>query len=430
MFLVECKSYLPGLDSRYRAMITRRTHVLRGKTCVDGKAHLLCHRDNLLDDRWSWDSPAPANIEAVCSTILDEQNELARVAAGGDPADPDAIPDGFTPPYAKPYKDYTITPEERDTYQPSKSANDDLDYELGLKFVSLMANQTKAIALLSAANDSFAALWDSLQKLSAKLAPKTASALVRLRQEHLEAGLDDISITTFETFDETYCQLNACQKGSRKHDNEAIAYNLADAVRDLGDNVAMKLDVKLEVAKASGDLDKTRDCITEVLGEFDSEGVGRGHGASRSATGRRTDPSKNLPPSRDGAPLKWHSKLRDCRHCGNSHLDDDCKATDEEKKKYAEKVEQKREERNQKRKRGRSKLSSGLPRDNSSSNGEESCESSNCFFTPTTRLSGSTPRWSTSLNRQAPARRHSRNVVSTAITRSTLRCFTPQALKP
>ena len=67
MFLVECKSYLPGLDSRYRAMITRRTHVLRGKTCVDGKAHLLCHRDNLLDDRWSWDSPAPANIEAVCT---------------------------------------------------------------------------------------------------------------------------------------------------------------------------------------------------------------------------------------------------------------------------------------------------------------------------------------------------------------------------
>ena len=66
----------------------------------------------------------------------------------------------------------------------------------------------------------------------AKLAPKTASALVRLRQEHLEAGLGDISIRTFETFDETYAQLNSCQKGSRKHDDEAVAYNLADAVRE------------------------------------------------------------------------------------------------------------------------------------------------------------------------------------------------------
>ena len=64
MFLVECKSYLPGLDSRYRSMITRRTHTLRGKTCVDGKAHLLCHRDGLLDNVWSWESPAPTDVVA------------------------------------------------------------------------------------------------------------------------------------------------------------------------------------------------------------------------------------------------------------------------------------------------------------------------------------------------------------------------------
>ena len=105
---------------------------------------------DLLDSTWSWESPAPADIETRCAALLDRQNELARIAAGGDPADPDAIPDGFTPPYAKPYKDYTLTEDEKATYLLGKSANDDLDYELGLKFVaSWQIKPSKAIALLA-----------------------------------------------------------------------------------------------------------------------------------------------------------------------------------------------------------------------------------------------------------------------------------------
>ena len=79
MFLAECKSHLPALDSRFRSMIARRTHILRGKICVDGKAHLLCIRDNLLDGHWCWESPAPANIESTCTKILDAANESACI---------------------------------------------------------------------------------------------------------------------------------------------------------------------------------------------------------------------------------------------------------------------------------------------------------------------------------------------------------------
>ena len=161
IFLVECKSHLPGLDSRYRSMISRRTHMLRGKTIVDGKAHLLCHRDGLLDGRWSWEDPAPADVETACSTILDEVNAKAlldaHIAAGSNP-DTAAAPTGFTAPYDTPYSNYALSEEDKSAYIPSKSSNDDLDYELGLTFVGLMANQTKAIALLSAAGDSFVAL--------------------------------------------------------------------------------------------------------------------------------------------------------------------------------------------------------------------------------------------------------------------------------
>ena len=69
-----------------------------------------------------------------------------------------------------------------------------------------------------------------------------------------------------------------CHTG--RHDPEAVVATIyTDVVKDLGDLIATKLDMKLDAASASGDLVKTVRIIRKLLGKMEGKPLGSARAA-------------------------------------------------------------------------------------------------------------------------------------------------------
>ena len=73
--------------------------------------------------------------------------------------------------------------------------------------------------------------------------------------------------------------------GGRRDDDSVIATIYTDIVRDLGDLIETRLEMKLEAAGAAGNLTKTVKVIRKLLGRM--EGKATSSGAARAAAGQR-----------------------------------------------------------------------------------------------------------------------------------------------
>ena len=93
------------------------------------------------------------------------------------------------------------------------------------------------------------------------------------------AGLTTASIVGFDSFRLQFEGFNdMCHTG--RHDPEAVVATIyTDVVKDLGDLIATKLEMKLEAASASGDLVKTVRIIRKLLGKMEGKPLGSARAA-------------------------------------------------------------------------------------------------------------------------------------------------------
>ena len=101
-------------------------------------------------------------------------------------------------------------------------------------------------------------------------------------------GLTANTIVAFDDFRLQFENLNdMCKQGAggRRDDDSVIATIYTDIVRDLGDLIETRLEMKLEAAGAAGNLTKTVKVIRKLLGRM--EGKATSSGAARAAAGQR-----------------------------------------------------------------------------------------------------------------------------------------------
>ena len=100
-------------------------------------------------------------------------------------------------------------------------------------------------------------------------------------------GLTTNTIVAFDDFRLQFENLNdMCKQGAggRRDDDSVIATIYTNIVRDLGDLIETRLEMKLEAAGAAGDLTKTVKVIRRLLGRM--EGKATSSGAARAAAGQ------------------------------------------------------------------------------------------------------------------------------------------------
>ena len=90
----------------------------------------------------------------------------------------------------------------------------------------------------------------------------------------MTAGLATSSIVGFDSFRLQFEGFNdMCH--TERHDPEAVVATIyTDVVKDLGDLIATKLEMKLDAASASGDLVKTVRIIRKLLGKMEGKPLG------------------------------------------------------------------------------------------------------------------------------------------------------------
>jgi hypothetical protein len=95
----------------------------------------------------------------------------------------------------------------------------------------------------------------------------------------VNTGLTTSSIVGFDSFHLQFEEFNdMCHTG--RHDPEAVVATIyADAIKELGDLIATKLDMKLDAANASGDLVKTVRIIRKLLGKMEGKPLGSARAA-------------------------------------------------------------------------------------------------------------------------------------------------------
>ena len=95
----------------------------------------------------------------------------------------------------------------------------------------------------------------------------------------VNAGLTTSSIVGFDSFRLQFEGFNdMCHTG--RHDPEAVVAKIyTDVVKDLGDLIATKLEMKLDAASASGDLVKTVRIIHKLLGRMEGKPLGSARAA-------------------------------------------------------------------------------------------------------------------------------------------------------
>ena len=104
----------------------------------------------------------------------------------------------------------------------------------------------------------------------------------------VKQGLTTNTIVAFDEFRLQFEDLNdMCKQGAggRRDDDSVIATIYTNIVRDLGDLVETRLEMKLEAASAAGNLTKTVKVIRRLLGRM--EGKATSSGAARAAAGQQ-----------------------------------------------------------------------------------------------------------------------------------------------
>ena len=94
------------------------------------------------------------------------------------------------------------------------------------------------------------------------------------KQKLVKAGLATATIVCFDTFRLKFDNLNDMCKVGRHDPDVVVATILTDIVKDFGDMIATKLEMKLDAAGAVGDLDKTVEVIRLLLGKQEGKTLG------------------------------------------------------------------------------------------------------------------------------------------------------------
>ena len=112
----------------------------------------------------------------------------------------------------------------------------------------------------------------------------------------VKAGLSSNTIVAFDHFRlqfENYNDMCKQGAGGRRDDDSVIATIYTDIVRDLGDLIETKLEMKLEAAAATGNLPKTVKVIRRLLGRMEGKATSSGAARAAAADQRQSDDAFN-----------------------------------------------------------------------------------------------------------------------------------------
>ena len=105
----------------------------------------------------------------------------------------------------------------------------------------------------------------------------------------LDVGLPTAAVANYNDLTGVALQINSALPRGKRNPDEVMAEKFVSVVNRISDKIETQLFVRMELAKATGDLEKTNECILEVLGDIDVEEEGLslvGHAAA--GRGRRS----------------------------------------------------------------------------------------------------------------------------------------------
>ena len=301
MHMESMQRFIPKKDSAYDELVRTGCyiHTRSGKTVVPSAEFAKIHSVNGVVVAGTYD--APATIRDPTSTALSDDLKEQYMLGHGL----------LVKKNYELLQEYLLSiddVEDQDDYERAAGRS-------GLKLILLL--NTEAKKLRHAASTTLTAQFDAW----------------------VTAGLTDASTTAFNAFRKELTKINRALKDTGHYKQPMAMANLyLDAVRDLGNSIALQLDMELAKPGVAGDFDKTVAAIKTVL----SDQHEKEKRASARALRAGGDPPKGPAPPQPPAPgagdkkkdgkrkertraTVWSAVLGDCRHCGKpGHLNRDC----------------------------------------------------------------------------------------------------------
>ena len=291
--------YLPKKDSSYDELVRTGTylHQRSGKIIVPNAEFATDHSTNgtLVVGTWS----APTSIKTGNATKM-----------------PDALVD---------------------RYQLGPELLLKKDFDLMQEYLKSITDEEEQDDYESRCDRSGVTLIKLLHEECAKLRHTASTSLVENMTDRIQRGLDDASLTSFNSLRKDTTTINRALKDTANHRPPLSMANVfLDAVRDLGENISLRLDLQLATTNAAGNYKKIIDAIKVVLTdqqEKDKRTTARALRAGGDP--RKGGPAANPAPG-GAAPAKgpkkpktralvWTKELGACRHCKkDGHLNRDC----------------------------------------------------------------------------------------------------------
>ena len=352
-YLVQLRRWLPSVDARYSDLVERRVVVDRGKVCCHDATHLQFIRNGTVT-KGTFANPylvttyAPAPNRGPISPATSASTAPATAPAT-TPSSAPAPSAAATAPSATTSSSSATSSSDRHVENPDSinvldsrmydhicSTFDDEDYKLNLE-----KNHGRSGVMVLV---EFTFAYVKMQSDTTSLT--YGSSLLTDFEEKYKEGIPSVRVEDFTTFQNSLSAIRRVLPDDCPMPDPLFAQRLVTAARELGTDVATRLDNLLDNRRARGDLQKSKSCIIEVLSilEADERKNGRGLAARQQPPARKaaTDPKddgKGLATKPDprrtekkghpdrpfdkerDQPCKWHKLLG--LGCGY-HWNNDC----------------------------------------------------------------------------------------------------------
>ena len=330
LYLLPLKRWLPRQHPQLNNFI-RYGYILNGKQEV--VVHNTEHQNLIQSGRFTvgtFEKPfrMPSSEEGDSS-----DDEEASLDSGALTHPPSA-----RKPKSKPTTEAT-TPRERETedgphetYKVAPKTLHSFDEEVLDTILSTFEDEDTADDFRDESQGSALLLLTLLNQAASKISTADDSNIEARQDDLYKEGFSTVSVKEFNAFKSKYSAFNQARRAPKS--DSQLATDYLQVTSRLGDNIEARLDAKLDVTEAHGNLRKTIRAIREVLSKFEANQETRFllHGKSAGAYLGK-DPAKrttNALPKKFDTSQPWKPSDGDCpmksrgSGCDGHHWKKDC----------------------------------------------------------------------------------------------------------
>jgi hypothetical protein len=229
-------------------------------------------------------------------------------------------------------REVNLTEEERRRFTIAPEALHDADSEISVQIAKTISDPEFAKGLVRRFNRSGRAILRAEHAACRNELSDDAAAFIHQNADIiLRAGPSEISVAAYNKMANKYIRLCQSVPQHLMRTDATIAEALSSAVKRLGNNIKITVEVRLETQHARQNLWRTQSVLRQVLSEFQltdaqdnlNEYTNTALYAGRSDRGDPVPPKADAP--RRERVKEWTADLGNCRFCGKpGHLNRDC----------------------------------------------------------------------------------------------------------